>query len=242
MYIYGKRPVREALRSAHTVEKLIVAKEMQKKDFFNFRHLAEKRNIPFTAVPKSRLQKYCGPVVHQGIVAELAGYTYTDRKILFSRIKKTAGPVVLILDQVQDTHNMGAIIRTAEICGVTAIIIPEKTSADINPTVAKTSAGAVFHCNIHRTEDLNLIIGDLKKSGLTCMALMPGRKETIFQADLRQPLVLIIGSEGSGVRKNLLSVCDMQLSIPRAGRVDSLNVSVSTGIALFEIMRQRLYD
>lgn len=242
MYIYGKRPVWEVLRTSHKVQQIFLAREMQKKDFHRFRDQAEKNNLPITVVSKSKLQKYCGPVVHQGIVAEIIGFKYTDQDSLLNYSKQAENPLLLVLDQIQDTHNLGAIIRTAEICGVTAIILPEKVSADINPTVVKTSAGAVFHSIIHRTADLNSLLDNLKELDFTFAALMPGQKENIFKTNLKMPLVVIVGSEGTGVRKNLLSYCDLKLSIPQAGRIDSLNVSVSTAVVLFEILRQRKFD
>ena len=241
MYIYGKRPVYEAIRSGQIVKKIYLAKEMQKKDFLRYQELAAKNDVPVAIFSKSQLQKYCGPVVHQGIVAEIPGYKYIDKKNLIKKINDAENPLILVLDQIQDTHNLGAIIRTAEICGVTAIIIPEKISAEVNPTVVKTSAGAVFHTNIYHTKDLNLTLDSLKNEKLTFAALMPGNSDNIYLTKLDIPLVLLIGSEGTGLRKNLLAYCDMKLTIPQAGRIDSLNVSVSTAVVLFEILRQRCY-
>ena len=241
MYIYGKRPVYEAIRSVQIVKQIYLAKEMQKKDFLRYQELAAKNDVPVTVLSKSQLQKYCGPVVHQGIVAEIPGYKYIENKNLIKNINDTENPLILVLDQIQDTHNLGAIIRTAEICGVTAIIIPEKISAEVNPTVVKTSAGAIFHTNIYRTEDLSKTLDLMKKEKLTFAALMPGRNENIYQTKLDTSLVLLIGSEGAGLRKNLLAYCDLQVSIPQIGRLDSLNASVSTAVVLFEIMRQREY-
>jgi 23S rRNA (guanosine2251-2'-O)-methyltransferase len=241
MYIYGKQPVWEALRSSHRIKNIFIAREMQKKDFHRFKDLGEKNGVPVSISSKSQLQKYCGPVVHQGIVAEIDGYTYTGQQPLLKILRKAENPLVLVLDQIQDTHNLGAIIRTAEICAVTAIIIPEKVSAEINPTVVKTSAGAVFHSKIHRTTDLKSILYTLKDLNLTIAALLPGQNLTIYETDLKQPLALIIGSEGSGVRKNLLPFCDLNLSVPQVGKLDSLNASVSTAVVLFEILRQRRY-
>jgi len=241
MYIYGKRPVYEAIRSEQIVRQIYLAKEMQKKDFLRYQELAAKNDVPVTVLSKSQLQKYCGPVVHQGIVAEIPGYRYIENKNLIKNINDAENPLILVLDQIQDTHNLGAIIRTAEICGVTAIIIPEKISAEVNPTVVKTSAGAIFHTNIYRTEDLSKTLDLMKKEKLTFAALMPGRNENIYQTKLDTSLVLLIGSEGAGLRKNLLAYCDLQVSIPQIGRLDSLNASVSTAVVLFEIMRQREY-
>jgi len=242
MHIYGKRAVFEALKSMHQVDHVYLAKEMQRKDLERFKDRAAATEVPLTVLSKAQLQKYCGPVVHQGIVAQMPDYRYINKSDLFGFMNAVKIPLILVLDQIQDTHNLGAIIRTAEICGVTAIIIPEKTSAEINPTVAKTSAGAVFHINIYRTRELSEILDDLKKENLKFAALMPGKNENIYQTKLDIPMGLIIGSEGAGVRKNLLAYCDLQLSIPQMGKLDSLNASVSSAVVLFEVMRQKKYS
>lgn len=239
VYIYGKNPVQEALRSDHPVREIIIARELQQKDAGHIRRLAENKNIQIKVVPKAHLQKYCGPVVHQGVVAAMNAYAYITESDLLARVAGAEHPLILFLDQIQDTHNLGAIIRTAALSGVTAVVIPEKVSAEINPTVAKTSAGAVFHVPIHQTQRLFELIDILKSKGLKFAALMPGRENNIYQSDLRIPLALVVGSEGKGVRKNILNQCDLRLTIPQMGKLDSLNASVSTAIILFEIMRQR---
>ena len=239
VYIYGKNPVQEALRSDHRVREIIIARELQQKDAGFLRRLAEQKNIRIKVVAKAHLQKYCGPVVHQGVAAAMDPFAYITESELLSLLSSAEHPLILILDQIQDTHNLGAIIRSAALSGVTAVVIPEKVSADINPTVAKTSAGAVFHVPIHQTQRLFDLIDALKAKRLQFAALMPGRDNTIYQLDLRMPLALVVGSEGKGVRKNLLNLCDLRLSIPQMGTLDSLNASVSTAVILFEIMRQR---
>jgi 23S rRNA (guanosine2251-2'-O)-methyltransferase len=241
MYIYGKRAVYEALRSTHHVDHIFLGKEMQSRDLARFKNQSLESHVPFTILSKSQLQKYCGPVVHQGIVAQMPDYKYINKSNLLRSINDAERPLILVLDQIQDTHNMGAIIRTAELCGVTAIIIPEKTSADINPTVAKTSAGAIFHTNIYRTSNIEQTLDLLKAHNFKFAALMPAKKDNIYQTELDSSLVLLIGSEGAGLRKNLLAYCDLQISIPQMGKLDSLNASVSTAVVLFEIMRQREY-
>jgi 23S rRNA (guanosine2251-2'-O)-methyltransferase len=204
-------------------------------------NLAGKRDITLVYQKKSELQRYCGAVLHQGIVAYLEDYHYLPETDLITRIKTASLPFVLLLDQLQDPQNLGAIIRSAEVAGVTAIILPEKGSATINPTVAKTSAGAIFHCPICRSGDLSAILLNLRKAGLTLYAMVANKEKTIFESNLKKPLGLVIGSEGRGVRKNIESLCDEAISIPGFGRIDSLNASVSTAIVLFEVLRQRKY-
>jgi 23S rRNA (guanosine2251-2'-O)-methyltransferase len=241
MFIYGRQPVYEAMRSEHHIDHIYIAKEMQTKEMNLFKKQAADRNISYSVVPKAQLQKYCGAVVHQGIVAQMPEYDYGTESDLLAQSGKGKNPLILVLDQIQDTHNLGAIIRTAEICGVTAIVIPEKTSAEINPTVVKTSAGAVFHAPIFRTSDIFKTMEQLQAEKLTIAALVPGGNKNLYGTDLNRSLVLLVGSEGKGVRKNLLAYCDMKISIPQIGKLDSLNASVSTAVVLFEIMRQRHY-
>lgn len=240
--IYGKQPVLEALRSAHQVQRVILGRELEKKNTLPVLNLCEKKGVKIDYMPKAKLQILCGAVVHQGYVAELADYKYLTETGLFDLIGNTAKPLILILDQIQDTHNLGAIIRTAESVNLTALVIAEKGGAEINATVAKTSAGAIFHCPIHRTADLFVFLEKLRATGLKIVGTVMGRQNTIYQADLSDALAVIVGSEGKGIRKNILGHCDEQVSIPMLGRIDSLNVSVSTAVVLFEIIRQRLSE
>jgi 23S rRNA (guanosine2251-2'-O)-methyltransferase len=239
--VYGKQPVYEALRSKHIVRKVIIAREIEKKGIEKILRLVKNKNIELAYEKKSNFQKLCGPVLHQGIVALLKEYTCLSENDLLKKVSSNSNSFIIILDQIQDPHNLGAIIRTAEIAQVTAVILPEKGSATINPTVAKTSAGAIFHCPICRTNDLPTMIGNLQKSNHTIIAMVPHRSETIYDTDLVGKLAVIIGSEGKGVRKNIQVLCDKKISIPGWGKIDSLNASVSAAIVLFEAVRQRQY-
>ena len=239
LIIYGKQPVFEALKSNHLVSKIIIAREMEKKDAEKIKNLAEKKNVMVTFDRKANLQKISGPVLHQGIIAIIDDYKYLTEEGLFDLINFTENPFLLILDQIQDPHNLGAILRTAEIAGITAIIFPEKGSASVTPTVAKTSAGAVFHCPLYRTINLSETMDKLKQQNLTLIAMVQNTEETIYEADLKGPLVIVVGSEGKGVRKNIQQLCDKSISIPGRGKVASLNASVSTAVVIFEAVRQR---
>jgi 23S rRNA (guanosine2251-2'-O)-methyltransferase len=242
LIIYGKQPVLEVLRSEHQINRVYIAREMDKKDSFKISNLAEKNKVRIIKTRKSELQKICGPVLHQGVSAVLDEYTYLSDDQLFIKISSSNNPLILILDQIQDPHNLGAIIRTAESAGVTAIILPEKGSASVSSTVAKTSAGAVFHCSICRTFDLGSMLLKLKEQNIELVALVTHRLETIYNADLSGPVAITVGSEGKGVRKNIQRLCDKSISIPGYGKVDSLNASVSTAVAVFEAVRQRIAD
>jgi 23S rRNA (guanosine2251-2'-O)-methyltransferase len=242
LIIYGKQPLFEVLRSDHPVNRIVIAQEMDKKDVRRIRNLAEKKNVKVTYDRKANLQKICGPVLHQGIVAILDEFKYLTEIKLFEITKSPENPFILILDQIQDPHNLGAIIRTAESAGITAIILPEKGSASVSPTVVKTSAGAVFHCLIHRTMNLPGIMEKLRQESLMIIAMVPHQQEMIYDTDLKGPLAIVVGSEGKGVRKNIQRLCDKSVSIPGWGKVDSLNASVSTAVVIFEAVRQRRID
>ena len=240
LIIYGKQPVFEVLKSNHLVIKIVIAREMEKKDAERILNLAERKKIKVTYDRKANMQKISGPVLHQGVVAVLDEFRYLNEMQLLETIQSSENPFVLILDQIQDPHNLGAIIRTAEIAGITAIILPEKGSASVTPTVVKTSAGAVFHCPLYQSTNLSETIDKLRQQNLVLIAMVPYKDETIYDTDLKGPLVLVIGSEGKGVRKNIQRLCDKVVSIPGRGKVDSLNASVSTAVVVFEAVRQRL--
>ncbi len=239
MVIYGKQPVREALISTQKIIRLVVAREMHPGEKQSFLIMAQKRTVPVELRPKGELQRFCGPVLHQGIAAEIEPYHYIDEEKLWELAERRAPPLFVILDQIQDPQNLGAILRTAEISGVTAVILPDKGSAAVNATVVKTSAGAVFHLPVHRSGELITLLGGIRRRSITLVALAPGRSESIFRYSFDRPLAVIIGSEGKGVRKNLQNLADATLSIPQKGRTGSLNASASAAILLYEIFRQR---
>jgi 23S rRNA (guanosine2251-2'-O)-methyltransferase len=240
LIIFGKQPVLEALYSKHKISHIYLAIEMDKRDSVRISELAKKKKVKVVYSKKSELQKICGPVLHQGVAAILDDYLYLDETGLMELLLSERNPFLLILDQIQDPHNLGAIIRTAESAGVTAIILPEKGSASVSPTVAKTSAGAVFHCSIYQTLDLQEMIKNLRDQNVNVVALVPHRDNTIYETDLSGSLAIVVGSEGKGVRKNIQRLCDKSISIPGYGKVDSLNASVSTAVVVFEAVRQRL--
>ncbi len=242
MVVYGKQPVKEALLSGRFIKQIILAREISERERALFLRLAVQRQIPVELIAKSELQRYCGPVVHQGIAAMMEGYHYTDEDHLWELIKRDENPFLLILDQIQDPQNLGAILRSAEIVGITGIILPDKGSAEINATVAKTSAGAVFHLYVHRTNRLIGLLAGLREKGIAIVALAPGRSEHIYRFRLDCPIALIIGSEGRGVRKNLQKMADHILSIPQRGKTGSLNASTAAAVILFETLRQRNFD
>jgi 23S rRNA (guanosine2251-2'-O)-methyltransferase len=239
MYIYGKKPVFELLRSDHPADTLFIAKELAPKDLKSILNIANKRKLDINYMPKSNLQRVCGAVLHQGIVAVVPAYKYIQEETLLQKIESVENPLLLILDQIQDTHNMGAIIRTAEIVGTSAIVLPEKGSCEINATVAKTSAGAVFHLPICRSQNLVQFIIKLAALNVNTAALVPVANTNMYNINLKDPVALVIGNEQKGVRKNLRDLCNFKISLPQWGRIGSLNASVAAGVILYEVRRQR---
>jgi 23S rRNA (guanosine2251-2'-O)-methyltransferase len=237
-FIYGIQPVAEVLKSNHPIDQIILAHELEVKIKDKLTNQAQQMNIAINYIAKQHLQRYTGPVLHQGVAAELAFFSYINEEMLLKKIEND-NVLILILDQIQDPHNLGAIIRTAEIAGATCIILPEKGSAQVNSTVAKTSAGAVFHIPIHLTNNLYLLIENLKAKNVQIHAAEEGQTNNLFNTKFAKKTALIIGSEGSGVRKNLKKLADNIVSIPQFGKVNSLNASVSAAIILFEIIRQK---
>ncbi len=241
LYIYGRQPVIEALRSDCDVQSLWLADDARGGSVGYIERLAGQRQVPLLRIAKNQLQQYVGAVVHQGVAARVKLRPYLDKEEFNALLRAGGPPLILILDQIQDPHNLGAIIRSAEISGVHCIVLPEKGSAGLNATVVKTSAGALFHIPFFTTPRLTDTLQQLQAQGVTIAALLPKAQQTIFETDLNVPLALLVGNEGSGVRKNLLSFCTLTMSIPQIGKVASLNASVSAAVVLFEIMRQKRF-
>lgn len=241
-YIYGIQPVKEVLRSDHPINSMTLANELEPRLKIQLSTTAKSKQIRVNYLPKQHIQRLTGPVQHQGVAVELKKYRYCTENFILKSIVSTKACTILILDQIQDPHNLGAIIRTAEITGVKAIVLPEKSSANINATVAKTSSGAVFHIPIHQTDDLFSFADLLKEKQVQIMAMVAGQKNNIFKTKFSQRLAIIVGSEGKGVRSNLLKYADLKISIPQFGRVNSLNASVSAAIVLYEIVRQQNFS
>jgi 23S rRNA (guanosine2251-2'-O)-methyltransferase len=205
------------------------------------KHLAATHDIPMRELDRQQLERLyeLEGENHQGTVLEVSDYPYLKLEILLDRIS-TSGrkALVLILDHIQDPHNVGALIRSAEIAGCQGVIIPKDRSCEITSTVVKTSAGATEYCDIIRVTNLNQTIKQLKKAGIWIVGLEEGG-QSVYELDLSIPLALIVGSEGKGVSKLTLSACDFLAQIPMYGHTPSLNASVAGGIALFEVVRQR---
>jgi 23S rRNA (guanosine2251-2'-O)-methyltransferase len=200
---------------------------------------AERCGIAVRTIDTARLTSMAGNAGHQGVVARVSAYgTYEFTPVLDAAGRPGAGPL-LVLDQIVDPHNLGAVLRTALCAGVEAVIVPKDRSAPPTPAVSKVSAGALEHIRLVQVTNLVRALQQLKGHGRWIAGLDRSSSNGIFNADLTAPMVLVVGGEGRGIRPLVHRACDLILSIPQEGPLDSLNVSVATGIALFEIRRQQ---
>ena len=237
--IYGRQPLLEALRSDVEIKEVWLSDGLSGPSVHQIQELIKTKEVPSRLSRKDDLQKLVGPVVHQGVAASIVLNTIPDEEALLKFLAGKDNPLVLILDQIQDPHNLGAILRTAEISGVQAVIFPFKGSAELNATVAKTSAGAMFYIPIYRSRELMETFDNLKSINLKLLATLPRAQQSMYQTNFKQGCAILVGNEGQGVRKNLLPFCDETLYIPQFGKVQSLNASVSTAVVLYEALRQR---
>ena len=234
--IYGKNAVTEALKAERSVDTVYLLKNSQGMN--KIIALAKKQGIVIKDVGEDKLKAMCGDK-HGGVAACLSAVTYcTVEDILASAEIKGKPPFIIICDEIQDPHNLGAIIRTAEASGADGVIIPKRRSATVNPTVFKTSAGAAAWVNIARVSHLVDTIKTLKKHGVWVYGA-EADGTPIDKADLSGPVALVIGSEGFGLGKLVRENCDVVLSLPMFGKVNSLNASVCAGILMYEVVKYR---
>lgn len=235
--IYGLLPVLEALRAGRRIERIVVAEGVRHERFREIFDAAREAGISVRREPRAALDRLSGRANHQGVIAVAAASSYADPSDLLSKI--SPGTVFILLDGVEDPHNLGAIIRTAECAGATAVIIPERRSAHVTEVVAKTSAGAVEYLPVARVTNLASFIEDLKRHNVWVVGVEADAPMSYTDYDYGGAVALVFGGEGHGLHRLVRDRCDVVVSIPLKGRVNSLNVSVSVGVVLFEALRQR---
>ena len=237
--IEGRNPVLEAFRSEKTIDKLFVLEGCKDGPVQTILREARKRDTILSFVPKERLDQLSETKKHQGVIAIAAAYTYASvEEILQKAEDKGEPPFVFLLDNIEDPHNLGAIIRTANLAGAHGVIIPKRRAVGLTGTVAKASAGAINYTPVAKVTNLTNTIKQLKKEGLWFVcADMNGT--AMYDLDLKGAIGLVIGSEGEGVSKLVKENCDWAASIPMKGDIDSLNASVAAGVLAYEIVRQR---
>jgi 23S rRNA (guanosine2251-2'-O)-methyltransferase len=237
--IEGRNPVLEALRSDRTIEKILVARGSQYGSIQEILKKARDKGIIIQEVDRKRLDDMVQSGTHQGIVAFVTPYKYVEVDEILKRAEERhEDPFLIVLDQITDPHNLGAILRTAECCGVHGLIIPKRRSVGLTPAVVKASAGAVEYVPVAKVTNINQELEKLKDKGLW-IAGADTEGEPYTRQDLKGPLALVIGSEGQGIGRLAKEKCDFLVSIPLKGRIDSLNASVAAGILMYEVVRQR---
>lgn len=238
--IEGRNAVLEAFRSGKTIDKLFVLDGCQDGPVRTIVREARKYDTIINYVTKERLDQISATGKHQGVIAYAAAYEYAEvEDMLEAAREKGEMPFLILLDGIEDPHNLGAIIRTANLAGAHGVIIPKRRAAGLTATVAKTSAGALNYTPVAKVTNLVAVIEDLKKQGMWFACGDMGG-EIMYKVNLKGSLGLVIGNEGEGVSKLVREHCDMIVSIPMKGDIDSLNASVSAGVLAFEIVRQRM--
>lgn len=238
--IEGRNAVIEAFRSGKTIDKLFVLDGCKDGPIMTILREAKKGDTIIKYVDKERLDHMSKTGHHQGVVANAAAYEYAEVEDILNVAKeKGEPPFIFILDGIEDPHNLGAIIRTANLCGAHGVIIPKHRAVGLTATVAKTSAGALNYTPVAKVTNIGNTIEDLKKEGLWFVCADMGG-ETMYKLNLKGPIGLVIGNEGEGVSRLVKEKCDFVASIPMKGNIDSLNASVATGVLAYEIVRQRM--
>ena len=238
--IEGRNAVIEAYRAGKPIDKLFILDGCQDGPIMTIKREAKKHDTLVKYVTKERLDQLSETGKHQGVIAYAAAYEYAEvDDILEGARKKGEPPFIFLLDNIEDPHNLGAIIRTADLAGAHGVIIPKNRAAGLTATVARTSAGALNYTPVAKVTNLAKTIEELKKEGLWFVCADMGGT-TMYDLNLKGPIGLVIGNEGEGVGRLVKEKCDMVASIPMKGDIDSLNASVAAGVLAYEIVRQRL--
>ena len=237
--VVGKNPVMEALRSGQEIDKLLILKDNTDHVLKKITDMAKKQNIIIHSVEKARLEYLADGQVHQGIVALMAPFPYSNLQDILNHAKaKGRDPFIVILDHLTDPHNLGAIIRSANICGTDGVIIPNRRSASLTAVSVKASSGAVSHTPIVKVTNLSQTIDELKKKGFWIMSTdMKGNP--YYKADYKGSLAIVIGNEGTGISEKVKKQCDFSVSIPVHGEIESFNASAAAAIIFAEAAKQR---
>ncbi|MBX2967394.1 MAG: 23S rRNA (guanosine(2251)-2'-O)-methyltransferase RlmB [Cyclobacteriaceae bacterium] len=237
--IYGTRAVMEAIKADRQIERILIQKGVSNELVRELLQLIRSKGLTFTYVPQEKLNRLTTKN-HQGVICLLSSVEYASLdNIVHAAYSEGREPFLLILDQITDVRNFGAIARTAECAGIDALIIPEKGNAPITSDAMKTSAGALNHLPVCREKDLKKTITYLRESGIMVVACTEKASKIIYDTTIKGPVALIMGSEEDGISDALLRVADELVKIPMKGEIGSLNVSVAAGIAIYEVVRQK---
>lgn len=238
--IEGKNPVTEALKNDVQIDRILISKEAQESSFSKILTMAKENNVLVKYVDKAALNKISENGRHQGVIAEAMEYQYKEIDDIFINAQaKGEKPFVIILDEITDVHNLGAIIRTAECLGAHGVIIPNRRAAGVNGIVAKTSAGAVEYIPVVRVTNITQTLDILKEKGLWIYGADMDGEKYIYEERFDVPVGLVIGSEGAGIGRLIKENCDTIVKIPMKGKINSLNASCAASIIIYEVIKQR---
>jgi 23S rRNA (guanosine2251-2'-O)-methyltransferase len=242
--LYGVNPLLEALRAGDRIpEEVVIAEGTKDHRLHELIELARTRKIPIRRSPRGALDRAVGNTHHQGVMARIPAARYADSEDLLSSIATRVGgevePLAVVLDGVEDPRNLGAILRTSECAGVDGVFVPERRAAGLSETVAKASAGAIEHVPVARVTNLSLLIKQLKERNVWVIGTAADASMEYTEWDWTKPSALVLGGEGAGLHRLVRERCDVLVRIPVQGRIESLNVSVTAGIILYEALRQR---
>ena len=237
--VCGKRVIREILKTKIDIETLYISKNMKQENIKDILDKVKNRSIKIKYVYSNDIENICNTKAHQGIVAKISNYRYYKFQEFINKLKKEKLPILLILDGIQDPQNLGAIFRSAECMGIKNIVVPQKRSSNITDAVWKSSMGALAYLNICRTNNLVNVVKKLKDEKFKIVATTIDAPRKIYEENYKFPIAIIMGNEHKGVSDELLKYCDIKINIPMYGNITSFNVSVASGIVMYEIKKQR---
>lgn len=235
-YIYGKNTIIEALKGKKSVYTVYIQNSMKDNKIID---LCKKKKVDIKVVDKSEFIKKLGNVAHQGVMAEVEEYRYYSVDEILKNIPANKQPLLLMLDGLEDPHNLGAILRTCDAIGVDGVIIGKNRSVGLNATVAKVSTGAIDHVKVAQVTNLTRTLEDLKKKSFWVVGCDLDKAQDYRQIDYNMPLVIVIGSEGFGISRLVKKACDFNVILPMIGHVTSLNASVATAVILYQVYNSR---
>jgi len=239
--IEGRNAVIEAIKTGRNIENILINKGKTMGSINTVIKLAREKKIVIKEVDKKKLEQLSETGKHQGVIAIVSSYKYCEPDEIIQYAKeRDEKPFIVILDEIEDPHNFGAIIRTAEICGVHGIIIPKRRNVSVTSTVYKSSAGAVEHIKIAKVTNINSYIDDIKDKGIWVYGADMEGDEYCYEADFTSAVALVIGSEGKGLSRLTMEKCDVLVKIPMVGKITSLNASVASGIMMYEVLKQKI--
>ncbi|MDD3652714.1 MAG: 23S rRNA (guanosine(2251)-2'-O)-methyltransferase RlmB [Desulfotomaculaceae bacterium] len=237
--IVGRNPVREALRAGRPINKIMVIRDSHSAPLQEIFSMARGKNIPVQRVERNCLNRYVAETVHQGVIALVSPKAYVAVEDIFESMPSNEEPLLILLDEISDPHNLGAILRTADAAGVHGVIIPRRRSAPLTPTVAKSSAGAIEYVPVARVANIAQTIETLKKKGVWLVGADVNAQVLLWDVQLDGPLALVIGGEDKGLGRLVKERCDILVRLPMSGQVNSLNASVAAALLIYEVVRQR---